>query len=288
MGSLVAAVASWLHARRNGGRWLIRIEDIDTPRVIQGSAEEILEALRLYGLESDGPVIRQSERTAAYERALARLEAQRLVYDCACSRSDLQRAASAPAGSELVYPGTCRAGISDGRPARAVRFKVEKGQVAFQDEIFGPMEEDVSLTTGDFVVRRADGLFAYQLAVVVDDADQGITEVVRGADLLPSTARQIVLQRALSYLTPVYAHVPLVLGSDGRKLGKRDGALPLPTLDQDRLRNTLAIAFGILGISGVESAPPRQMLERALEVFETNRVPGDPVMWDGSAARLLK
>jgi glutamyl-Q tRNA(Asp) synthetase len=288
MGSLVAAVASWLHARRNGGRWLIRIEDIDTPRVIQGSAEEILEALRLYGLESDGPVIRQSERTAAYESALARLEAQRLVYDCACSRSDLQRAASAPAGSELVYPGTCRAGISDGRPARAVRFKVEKGQVAFQDEIFGPMEEDVSLTTGDFVVRRADGLFAYQLAVVVDDADQGITEVVRGADLLPSTARQIVLQRALSYLTPVYAHVPLVLGSDGRKLGKRDGALPLPTLDQDRLRNTLAIAFGILGISGVESAPPRQMLERALEVFETNRVPGDPVMWDGSAARLLK
>ncbi|HEX7708214.1 MAG TPA: tRNA glutamyl-Q(34) synthetase GluQRS [Thermoanaerobaculia bacterium] len=288
MGSLVAAVASWLHVRRSGGRWLVRMEDIDRPRVIPGSAEEILQALRLYGLESDGPVVRQSERTDVYGRTLARLEAQRLVYDCACSRSDLQRVASAPAGRELVYPGTCREGIPDGRPARAVRFKVTEGQVVFQDQIFGTLEEDVSIDTGDFVVRRADGLFAYQLAVVVDDAEQGVTEVVRGADLLPSTGRQIVLQRALGYPTPIYAHVPLVLGGDGQKLGKRDGALPLPTLDQDHVRNTLGTALEILGIRGIDPAPPRQMLATAIERFDLARISREPVIWDSAAARLLK
>jgi glutamyl-Q tRNA(Asp) synthetase len=262
-GSLVAAVASWLFARREGGRWLVRMEDIDTPRVMPGSAEEILEALRRYGLEWDGEVVWQSKRTALYEAALAELRAKNLVYDCACSRADLQRAASAPLGREPVYPGTCRNGIAQGKVARAIRFRAPDEVIAFDDLICGRVEENVAEATGDFVVRRADGLFAYQLAVVVDDAEQRVTQVVRGADLLTSTPRQIALQRALGYPTPVYAHVPLVLNPDGAKLGKRDGALPLPSLDEAHVRETLAIALRHLGIE-VEPDTPRAMLEAAL------------------------
>jgi glutamyl-Q tRNA(Asp) synthetase len=246
LGSLVAAVGSWLYARAEGGRWLVRIEDIDTPRVVPGSAEEILAALRRYGLEWDGEVVWQSRRTALYERALDELRAKGLVYDCACSRAELARAASAPVGREPVYPGTCRNGIAAGKAARAIRFRVPD-----------------DLEDGDFVVRRADGLFAYQLAVVVDDADQGVTQVVRGADLLASTPRQIALQHVLGYPTPVYVHLPLVVNPDGSKLGKRDGALPLPTLDDARVRETLSAALRHLGVV-VDEDEPRAMLEAAL------------------------
>jgi glutamyl-Q tRNA(Asp) synthetase len=248
LGSLAAAVASWLHARAAGGRWLVRIEDIDTPRVIPGSAEEILRALQRYGLEWDGEVLWQSKRTARYVEALDRLRAAKRVYDCACSRADLQRAASAPVGLEAVYPGTCRDGLPPGRLARAVRFRSPDARISFDDLVSGRVEENVAQQTGDFVVRRADGLFAYQLAVVVDDADQGVTQVVRGADLLASTARQIALQRALGYPTPSYAHVPLVTNPDGSKLGKRDGALPLPTLGDVRVRESLATALRHIGL----------------------------------------
>lgn len=265
LGSLVAAVASWLYARAEGGRWLVRIEDIDTPRVVPGSAEEILAALRRYGLEWDGEVVWQSRRTHLYEEALSRLRAQNLVYDCACSRADLQRAASAPLGAEAVYPGFCRDGIPDGKPARAIRFRAPSEVVAFDDRIAGRIEEHVGARTGDFVVRRADGLFAYQLAVVVDDGEQGVTQVVRGADLLYSTPRQIALQRALGLATPEYAHVPLVVNADGAKLGKRDGALPLPSLDETHVRETLARALHHLGLS-VEPDAPRAMLEAALRL----------------------
>ena len=185
----------------------------------------------------------QSQRTALYERALDELRAKHLVFDCACSRADLQRAASAPLGEEPRYPGTCRHGLPPGRAARSIRFRAPDGD--------------------DFIVRRADGLFAYQLAVVVDDAEQGVTRVVRGADLLTSTPRQIALQRALGYPTPEYVHVPLVLAPDGTKLGKRDGALPLPTLDATRIRETLALALRHLGIDIAEDEPP-WMLEQAL------------------------
>lgn len=267
LGSLVAAVGSWLFARAAGGRWLVRMEDLDTPRVVDGSAEEILAALRRYGLEWDGEVVWQSQRIGLYERALATLRARGLAYDCACSRAELQRAASAPLGSEPVYPGTCRNGLAPGRSARAVRFRVPPGIVAFDDLQRGPLEEDVAACTGDFVVKRADGPFAYQLAVVVDDADQGVTLVVRGGDLLSSTPRQIALQQALGLPTPTYAHLPLVLGPDGTKLGKRDGALPLPTLDESRVRTTLAEACSILGIAVAEDEPAR-MLAEALRVFE--------------------
>lgn len=263
LGSLVAAVGSWLYVKRASGRWLVRMEDIDTPRVVPGSAEEILAALARYGLESDDEVVWQSRRTKLYEDALDSLRARGLVYDCACSRAELQRAASAPLGREPVYPGTCRAGLAPGRVARAIRFRVPDQIIAFDDLVCGRVEENVAQGTGDFVVRRADGLFAYQLAVVVDDADQGVTQVVRGADLLTSTPRQIALQRALGYSTPEYAHLPLVMNADGSKLGKRDGALPLPSLDEARVAETLALALRHLGIA-VAPDTARNMLEAAL------------------------
>jgi glutamyl-Q tRNA(Asp) synthetase len=267
LGSLVAAAGSWLYARAEAGRWLVRMEDIDTPRVVPGSAEEILAALRRYGLEWDGEVVWQSRRTALYEGALRELREKELVYDCACSRAELQRAASAPLGREPVYPGTCRNGIAEGRVARAIRFRVPDEPVAFEDRIAGHVEEDMG---GDFVVRRADGLFAYQLAVVVDDAEQGVTQVVRGADLLASTPRQIALQRALGYPTPEYGHLPLVVNADGSKLGKRDGALPLPALDQARVRETLALALRHLGLP-VEPDTPARMLDAALALHILTR-----------------
>ena len=263
-------MASWLAARAANGRWLVRMEDIDTPRVVKGSAEEILAALARYGLEWDGEVMWQSRRAARYEEALSRLRRKGLVYDCGCSRADLQRAASAPLGTESVYPGTCRNGLPPGRSARAIRFRAPDQVIGFDDVLHGRLaahhEENVAEATGDFVVRRADGLFAYQLAVVVDDAEQGITEVIRGADLLTSTSRQIALQQALDFPTPRYGHVPLVLNPDGSKLGKRDGALPLPQLDDSRVRQTLALAFRHLRLE-VGEDEPREMLTEALSLW---------------------
>jgi glutamyl-Q tRNA(Asp) synthetase len=244
LGSLVAAVGSWLYARHDDGRWLVRMEDLDTPRVVPGSADEILRALERYALPWDGEVVYQSQRIALYEEALNELREKNRVFDCACSRADLQRAASAPVGEESIYPGTCRNGIPDGRPPRAVRFRGE-GE------------------TDDFIVKRADGVFAYQLAVVVDDAAQGVTQVVRGADLLSSMSRQIALQSALGYPTPGYVHLPLVFGPDGKKLGKRDGALPLPSLDDRRVEETLRDALAFLGFE-VDVARPAEMLRQAL------------------------
>jgi glutamyl-Q tRNA(Asp) synthetase len=264
-GSLVAAVGSWLFARAVGGRWLVRIEDLDMPRVVPGAEEEILHALRRYGLEWDGEVVRQSQRTTLYDAALASLRDLGLAYDCACSRSDLQRAASAPLGAEAVYPGTCRNGLPPGRTARAVRFRAPDTVIGFDDLIVGRVEENIAGQTGDFVIKRADGPYAYQLAVVVDDAEQGVTQVVRGGDLLSSTPRQIALQRGLGLPTPVYAHLPLIVGPDGSKLGKRNGALPLPALDEAHLRNTLTDALRVLGIEA-------SSLHEALPHFDPKRI----------------
>src|SRR5947209_16767 len=252
LGSLVAAVGSWLFAGDAGGRWIVRMEDLDTPRVVPGSAEEILRALERYALTWDGEVVYQSQRIPLYESALDELRSKIAVFDCVCSRAALQRAASAPVGEEPVYPGTCRNGISEGRAPRAVRFR-------------GNDEVD------DFVVKRADGVFAYQLAVVVDDAAQGVTQVVRGADLLSSTPRQIALQRALGYPSPEYIHLPLVLGPDGKKLGKRDGALPLPSLDEARVQETLRDALRFLGVE-VQLATPAEMLRQAVETLPSSKL----------------
>jgi glutamyl-Q tRNA(Asp) synthetase len=239
------------------------MEDLDHPRVVPGSDRQILGSLQKYGLEWDGEVVYQSQRTALYDDALARLRDVGEVFDCACSRAELQRAASAPAETELIYPGTCRNGLPPGRVARAVRFRAPHGVIAFDDLLRGRVEEDVARDTGDFVVKRADGVFAYQLAVVVDDEAQGVTQVVRGADLLSSTARQIALQRALGYATPQYAHVPLVLDEDGAKLGKRTGALPLETLDEKRIAETMRLALRYLGLEA-------ETLEDALTRYRTS------------------
>lgn len=249
------------------------MEDLDTPRVVPGSADEILAALERYGLRWDGEVVRQSERTHLYEAALRTLREQHLAYDCGCSRAELQRAASAPLAAEPVYPGFCRDGLPPGRTARAVRFHPPAGTIAFDDAVHGRVEEEVSTRTGDFVIKRADGLFAYQLAVVVDDAEQGVTQVVRGGDLLPSTARQIALQRALGYPTPSYAHLPLVVDASGAKLGKRDGALPLPSLDEARIASTLALALELLGVADVTRDTPDRMLTEALARFSPVNIP---------------
>jgi glutamyl-Q tRNA(Asp) synthetase len=241
------------------------MEDLDTPRVVAGSADEILRTVERYGLSWEGEVVYQSRRIALYDDALNALRANNLVYGCGCSRADLARAASAPVGRDPVYPGTCRDGLPPGRVARAVRFRTSQEVIRFDDWIRGPIEEDVAAETGDFVVRRADGVYAYQLAVVVDDAAQGVTQVVRGADLLTSTARQIALQRALSLPTPLYAHLPLVVNADGSKLGKRDGALPLPSLDEKRVSETLHVALRFLSIEVALDTPSRMLAKALLE-----------------------
>lgn len=232
------------------------MEDLDRPRVVAGADRDILNTLERYALTWDGEVVYQSQRIGFYEDALRQLRDKGLVFDCVCSRAELQRAASAPAASdptELVYPGTCRAGLPPGRIARSVRFRAS-GTIAFDDLIAGPVEEDLAKSTGDFVIKRADGVFAYQLAVVVDDEAQGVTQVVRGADLLASTARQIALQRALGYRTPAYAHVPLVVDENGAKVSKRDGRVPPADVS-----GTLQIALRHLGIH-VEIDEPAKML----------------------------
>jgi glutamyl-Q tRNA(Asp) synthetase len=234
LGSLVAAVGSRIFARRNGGQWLVRMEDLDTPRVVPGSAEGILETLLAYGLTWDGEIVYQSQRIALYERALHELREKGLVYDCGCSRAE----------SEAVYPGTCRNGIRSGRVARSMRFRVPDEVIGFDDLLKGRYDENVAQATGDFIVKRADGIFAYQLAVVVDDAEQRITQVVRGEDLLSSTPRQIALQRALGLPTPEYAHMPLALTADGRKISKSEGGVPI---DPARVEETLEKAYEILG-----------------------------------------
>ncbi|MEO8587654.1 MAG: tRNA glutamyl-Q(34) synthetase GluQRS [Acidobacteriota bacterium] len=280
LGSLVAAVGSWLFARAKRGRWLVRMEDLDTPRVVPGAADGILRTLEQFGFTWDGEVVFQSERHALYEAALEYLLRRKEIFACACSRADLARAASAPGDEDTapqrgIYPGTCRSGLPPGKAARAFRFRVPPGLFTFKDLLLGSLSENVQLSVGDFVVKRADGPFAYQLAVVVDDAAQGVTEVVRGADLLDSTARQIALQRALGLPTPAYAHLPLVLGADGRKLGKRDGALPLETLDETRIRGALAFALSALGQEPAAGSP-REMLEAAQRRFDPSRIPREP------------
>ena len=278
VGSLVAAVGSFLFARAAGGQWLLRMEDLDAPRVVPGAADEIARSLERYGMEWDGPIVWQSGRQELYAEALESLRARGLTYPCACSRRELLQAASAPLMEEhgealgRIYPGTCRSGLEDGRPARAIRFQVEAGESTFEDGVYGWITEDTAREVGDFVVQRAEGVVAYQLAVVVDDGAQGVTQVVRGTDLLSSTSRQIRLQSALGLTTPRYAHLPLVLSADGSKLGKRDGALPLEVLSEREIRATLALALRILGQPAV-SGTPHEMLAAAVERFDADAIP---------------
>jgi glutamyl-Q tRNA(Asp) synthetase len=240
-GSLAAALASWLDARAQGGRWLVRIEDVDTPRCVPGAAEAILAQLAAFGLHPDEPPVRQSARDARYEAALALLVAEGWAYPCGCTRADIAQALAARGlmrerHADLVYPGTCRDGLH-GKPARAIRLRASPSLVAtaepleieWHDRRLGAQRQNVSAAVGDVVLRRADTLWAYQLAVVVDDAAQGITHVVRGEDLADNTPRQIHLQHVLGLPTPAYLHTPLVLGDGGEKLSKQNGATPVVT-----------------------------------------------------------
>lgn len=240
-GSLVAALASWLDARAQGGRWLLRIEDIDTPRCVAGADRLIIEQLAACGLQADEAPLWQSTRGAAYQQALDRLLAAGWAYPCSCTRRDIElawqaRGIARPRGGELVYPGTCRDGLH-GRTARAIRMRTslgppdEESDIEWHDRRLGMQRQRLCDAVGDFVLKRADGLWAYQLAVVVDDAAQRITHVVRGEDLADNTPRQILLQRALGLPTPIYRHTPLVLGANGEKLSKQNGATALDLRD---------------------------------------------------------
>ena len=229
-GSLVAAVGSYLEARRNRGKWLVRMEDLDRLREARGASEAILRMLEAYGFEWDGKVVFQSRRDAAYGAALKRLEHGHAVFPCACTRREISDSTLTVAG-EPIYPGTCRRGLSPGRPARVMRVRVDNTVIEFEDLLQGRVEQNLGRDVGDFVVRRADGIFAYQLAVVVDDFEQSITDVVRGADLLASTARQILLQRLLGHPTPRYMHLPVALNQYGEKLSKQTRAAPLTVME---------------------------------------------------------
>ena len=256
-GSLVAALASWLDARAHGGRWLVRIEDVDAPRCVSGGDANILVQLAALGMLPDEPPVWQSSRSAQYETALAHLVASGWAYPCGCTRSDIAQALD-PRGAkrarhtDLVYPGTCRGGLR-GRPARAIRLLVAPAALApldplridWHDRRLAAQHQDVTAAVGDFVLRRADGLWAYQLAAVVDDAAQGITHVVRGEDLADNTPRQIHLQRVLGLPTPMYLHTPLVLGADGEKLSKQNNAQPI---DASKPLQALRAAGHTLGL----------------------------------------
>jgi glutamyl-Q tRNA(Asp) synthetase len=256
-GSLVAALASYLDARAHQGTWLIRIVDIDEGRSVPGAAEEILDLLRRLGMESDREVVWQSRRKHLYQAAYDRLAGH--VYPCGCNRREIadSRLGFAPDGAAL-YPGTCRHGLAPGRSPRSLRLRVpEAGAdvISFRDRLAGVVSQRLASESGDFVLKRADGYWAYQLAVVVDDAGQGVTDVVRGADLLDSTPRQIFLQRLLNVPTPRYLHVPVVRNADGDKLSKQTGALAVRPGDEGAAVAALRQAAGFLGldVGNVES-----------------------------------
>ncbi len=274
-GSLVAALASCCDARAAGGQWLLRIEDVDLPRSRPGAEATIRHALERYGFAWDGEIARQSDRAGHYAAALARLRANGHVYECACSRRELELAPLGAAG-ERVYPGTCRDAIPaerTGRAQRAWRVRVGNAKIGFRDRLQGQQDSDLARDVGDFVVRRADGYFAYQLAVVVDDALQGVTHVVRGADLLTSTPRQVLLQRLLGYPPVSYLHVPIAINAAGEKLSKQTHAAPLP---DDPLPSLLA-AWHFLGQPLPESArPPGSVAEFwswAIAAWNPRRLP---------------
>jgi glutamyl-Q tRNA(Asp) synthetase len=267
-GSLVAAVASFLDVRSRNGRWLVRVEDLDPPREVEGAAERQLSVLKRFGMVPDEPPIYQSRRRIQHDAALADLLDRELAFPCACTRKQLPDSG--------VYPGTCRTGIPLGQTARSIRFRTGEDPVTFHDAVFGSQTQVPARQTGDFIIRRGDGLIAYQLAVVVDDADAGITDIVRGSDLLDSTGRQILLQRALRLPTPNYIHLPLMVDVNGRKLSKSDNDDPVAALPTCQ---ALTMALSALG-----HRPPGKWQDLdsiwswSLENWDRNRIPRTPMV----------
>ena len=253
-GTLIAAVGSYLQAKTNHGQWLIRMEDVDTTRVLDGADTQMLNSLEAFGFEWDSEVIYQTTRNVLYTDALERLNQQHLIYPCTCSRKHL--ASHVDYKKTGIYPGTCREQSLPFQGEHAIRLKVSHTNIRFDDRVLGPQQENLATECGDFVIKRKEGLFAYQLAVVVDDALQGITEVVRGADLLDSTARQIYLQQLLGYKIPIYMHLPLALGDDGNKLSKQ---LASRTIDNNHPIPALVDALSHLGQQPPESLKNHQL-----------------------------
>ena len=261
-GSLIAAVASYLETKSRGGRWLVRVDDLDPPREVPGSADRILLALQSFGLRSDAPVVFQGQRTDAYRTALQDLLDKGLAFECGCTRSELP--------SSGIYPGTCRNGLPPGKSPRAFRLAVSDRPVWFVDDIQGEISENLSETCGDFVIWRADGLPAYQLAVVVDDAWQGVTEIVRGCDLLGSTARQVYVTNCLGLDKPRYAHHPVAATAGQHKLSKRLGSDPI---DNSSRTQTLELALQFLGQAPPTGLPLNELWNWAIVHWNIERVP---------------
>lgn len=285
-GSLVAALASWLDARAHGGSWLVRIEDVDSPRCIPGCDALILQQLDAVGLRPDEAPVWQSQRDPLYAQALARLQARALVYPCACSRKTITLALASQGRAstrfgERVYPGTCRTGLSGPGPqAWRVRTDQAGAPLTWADRRLGQSSQDITCEVGDFVLRRSDGLWAYQLAVVVDDAAQHITHVVRGEDLADNTARQIHLQHLLGLSTPRYLHLPLVLGPDGHKLSKQNHAQALAVDSPEQALGALQRAAQTLGLPSLEAGTVADWLAIATQAWHAqwHDAPPEPTL----------
>lgn len=275
-GSLLAALASYLEAKTQGGLWLVRMEDLDKPREVAGAANHILNTLEKFGLEWDGEVVYQSQRSELYQEALNQIKAKSLIYQCSCSRKEIADSYNQKPAQHgidgLIYPGTCRDKSSTFKPY-AERIKVKDQNISFNDAIQGKIDQNLANQIGDFVLKRADGLFAYQLAVVVDDYLQGVTHVVRGADLLDSTPRQIYLQQVLGYSTPKYAHIPVASNQAGEKLSKQTLATPI---DANNAPNLLINALDFLGQTppqDLSNYKAQEILAWAMQHWALDKIP---------------
>jgi glutamyl-Q tRNA(Asp) synthetase len=276
-GSLVAAVGSWLDARAAGARWAVRMDDVDRNRTAAGAAEDILRTLEAFGLYWDDPVVYQSTRDEVYAEALERLRQQDSAFPCACTRREVQAGGQAgPLG--FIYPGTCRDGLPPDREARSWRLRTDTGTVHFDDRARGRQVVHLADEVGDFIIRRGDGLFAYHLAMVVDDAELGVTDVVRGGDLLPCTAPQIALQQALGLATPRYMHLPVAVNAQGRKLSKQTKA---PPVDASEPAPALYQALSFLGQhppEWVARAAPAESLTWAVQHWRPQGLPAEATL----------
>jgi glutamyl-Q tRNA(Asp) synthetase len=280
LGSLTAAVISWLDARHHQGRWLLRIDDVDRPRTVPGSADAILRTLDAHGLHWDGPIAWQSARDEAYHEALARLRSERRAFPCACSRKDVLASAQ-PGWEGPIYPGTCREGLSVGRRGRAWRLRMVQRHWVIEDRALGPVGFDLRLLGGDFVIRRADRVFAYQLATVVDDLDAGVTDVVRGIDLLGSVPRQMQLYQALARTPPRYLHHPVVVAGREGKLAKSSRAAAVDPRDAAGTLVRILRAIGTPGVDALDapggSRAVEALLDHAQRHWSPRQLPFEPI-----------
>jgi len=275
-GTLLAALGSYLLAKCSGGSWLLRVEDLDPPRVVPGAADTMLSLLEQLGFEWDGEIVYQSQRFERYRQVLEQLRQQGRVFDCSCSRREILASAPHPGEEGPVYPGTCRNGVRGSRAERAVRLRVTDENIFYRDGVLGEQNQNLEKEVGDFVLHRVDGLFAYQLAVVVDDIDAGITQIVRGADLLSSTPRQIYLYRCLDVIPPNYFHLPLAFGDNDKKLSKRNGDIGLVTTENGS--NMLWRALEFLGQSPPEelfNSTPDELFSWGKENFHAEKIPAE-------------